>query len=536
MDVKRKFHKRIVKLISFVFLFMLVLSQQAYAEDLEIFKSEEPANVTALWINNPVVLVNTKEQRLDVSPFQKDGRTMVPLRFISESLGAKVGWTESENKITVTLDGTNIDLWLGKTEAKVNNHTVKLDVPAMSSKSRTMVPLRFISENLKQKVDFNPKTNKITITANGANTQQATSYQAPEVKNESGLTVRDIVSNDNKYNGVSSQDDLSAKYSITFTNFQQNGEFKGKIEWVGFNVIDDLVGYISGDQIIFTQTARYQNNEVKQMNVKVTMEIGGNNRVSGTWKDEQTGTTGTTYFEFTPAKETPVKTAPTKTPEITYIGDFDTKGYPFGDVTVTFGNNIKFDGEVKVNANNFIAIGVVTYPDKTKVIGRFVNGKPDGMCSIMYPNKAAYLLDFNYGKPIDVYQANTIPTFKADELDVYKAHEVDVFKAEPIGSFKADNIDYFQADDIDYFQADSIEPYKADMIELYKAEQVEKISAEDIKKYEAEVAKLNPPGAHSNIGLGGFTSPDYMNPLVQAWTSHMMRLPYLMNNNMVYSN
>ncbi|MDF2524721.1 MAG: hypothetical protein K0R31_2362 [Clostridiales bacterium] len=171
----------------------------------------------------------------------------------------------------------------------------------------------------------------------------------------------------------------------------------------------------------------------------------------------------------------------------------------------------------------------VTYPDGKKVIGRFVNGKPDGLCSIIYSGKEAYLVDFKYGKPVKFYAAKTIPVYKADEIAVYKAHEIEVFQA--------DNIEIFQADDIEEFHAENIEPYKAEMIKQYQAEQVEKsVAVVNIEKYESEIAELNPPGeSHSDIPVGGFTSPDYMNPLVQMWTAHMTALPYLINNNMYYS-
>lgn len=490
---------------------MICLLQYAYAQDLSA-----PSKNAVLWLNNPIGLVNNVEHRLDVNPFMKDGRTMVPLRFIGESLGAQVGWSVSEQKITISLDGNSVILWIGKSEARINNNTISMDVPAMISNSRTLVPLRFVSENLKLKVDFNNETQQITITSGNPKGQQSvTPTTLPQSANE--RTVRDLVSSNKKYIGLSTQGDYSSKYSIIFTDFEQTGEFKGKIEWIGYNVTDDLVGLISGDEIFFKQIARYQNNRSNPMDVDVTMRIESSSRVSGEWEDKLTGNIGTTWFEYAPIETTPAK----------FIGNFDAKGFPTGKATVNCGNNITFDGEVKVEANNLIAMGVINYPDGTKVIGRFVNGRPDGLSSIIYPNETAYLIDFVYGEPIDVYVANTIPTYRADELEVYKAHDIEIFQAE--------DVEYFQADDIEYFQADDIEPYKAEMIELYQAEQVDRFESVNIERYKAEVVKLSPPGSSPSIPIGGFTSPNYMNPLVQMWTSHMMKLPYLINNNMTYA-
>ncbi len=483
------------------------------------------SKIIILGLDSPYALVNNVKYKLDVSPFLKDGRTMVPLRFISEQIGAQVEWLQSEEKITISLNGNRIILRIGKSEAIINGKSVFMDVPAMTSNGRTLIPIRFVSENLKLKVAFNNKTKQITLTSGDSNEQQI-APPTTQPLNDNERMVRDIVSSNKKYTGVSTQGSISSKYNITFTDFTQTGQFKGEIEWIGYNVTDDIAGYILRDEILFKQTARHQNNKTTPLDVNITMKIGSNNRVSGTWVDVLNGTKGTTWFEYTTSEAKQAK----------YSGNFDAKGFPTGKATVNFGDNITFTGEVKVEANNFIAIGVVTYPDGTKVIGRFVNGKPDGLNSIIYSNRTAYLIDFKYGKPIDAYVANTIPTYKADELAVYKAHEIEIFKADDIKQFQADTIEQFKADDIKQFKADDIQPYKAEMIKLYQAQPVEKFkSTVNIQRFEAEVAKLNPPGAYPSIPIGGFKSPNYMNPMVQAWTSHMMKLPYLINNGMTYS-
>lgn len=548
--MKQKYQRHVAQFV-FAILFMLGISQPVSAEDLDGFWSDDVQNysadslgVTELWLNKPNGLVNNIEETLDVSPFLKDGRTMVPLRFIGESAGADVKWSDEEQKITITLNGNTILLWIGKSDAKINNNTVSLDVPAMKYNNRTVVPLRFVSENLKLNVDFNDGTKKITITNSKTNSPQPSTTQKPSLSTN-GSKINDIVNNNKTYTGQSTSGAYSQEFNITFTDVKQSGEFKGKLEWVGFNVTDDIEGVISGDQILFSQIARHQNDQTTPMDTDITMKIDSNNRVSGTWKDNQNGNAGTLWFNSAPSKSMPQDpAAQKKAPEIVYEGNFDSKGYPIGKTKIEFGNYFTFDGEINVEKNNAVAIGVVSYPDKTKVIGRFVNGKPDGLNSIIYPNKKAYLIDFTYGDPVDVYVANTIPTYKSDELEIYKSHDIGVIQADDIGYFRGDEIDYFQADDIDYFQADDIdifqaddiEPYKAEMIELYQAEQVEKIATvADVEKYEADVAKLNPPGSKSDIPSGGFRSPDYMNPMVQMWTSHMLKLPFLMNNNMSYA-
>ncbi|WP_339209195.1 copper amine oxidase N-terminal domain-containing protein [Paenibacillus sp. FSL K6-3182] len=80
----------------------------------------------------------------DVKPEIKNNRIMVPLRVISENLGAKVNWSNSE--ITLTKSEIKVTLKLNSSTAVINGKTVLLDVKPFIKNNRTIVPLRFISE------------------------------------------------------------------------------------------------------------------------------------------------------------------------------------------------------------------------------------------------------------------------------------------------------------------------------------------------------------------------------------------------------
>lgn len=88
----------------------------------------------------------------DVVPFVQDGRTLVPVRFISESLGADVDWEASTSTITVNLDGKTIKMVLGSTIYTVNGEQQILDISAQTVNDRTMIPLRAMAEALGKKV------------------------------------------------------------------------------------------------------------------------------------------------------------------------------------------------------------------------------------------------------------------------------------------------------------------------------------------------------------------------------------------------
>jgi hypothetical protein len=106
---------------------------------------------------------------LDSPPIIKNGRTLVPIRTIIEALKGSIGWDGTTRKATVTLGSTTIELWIGKNVATVNGKNTPIDstnalvVPEIIS-SRTMLPLRFVSENLGCSVVWATATKTITIT------------------------------------------------------------------------------------------------------------------------------------------------------------------------------------------------------------------------------------------------------------------------------------------------------------------------------------------------------------------------------------
>lgn len=83
-----------------------------------------------------------------------DGRTMVPMRAIFEKLQSEVIWDQENQSVTATKGNTSVKLTIGDVSAHVNNSANTLDVPPMLIEETTYVPLRFVSESLGAKVDY----------------------------------------------------------------------------------------------------------------------------------------------------------------------------------------------------------------------------------------------------------------------------------------------------------------------------------------------------------------------------------------------
>lgn len=99
----------------------------------------------------------------NVMPVIENGRTLVPIRAVSETLKAEVEWYDDTQEITVTKGDIFVKMAIGNSKAYVNGSEQQLDTPPTIRNGRTLVPLRFIAEALRLKVDWNEDRHTITI-------------------------------------------------------------------------------------------------------------------------------------------------------------------------------------------------------------------------------------------------------------------------------------------------------------------------------------------------------------------------------------
>lgn len=124
-------------------------------------------NQIVLTINQKTAKVFGETVENDVAPVIRNDRTMLPARFIAENLGAEVEWNESEPDIVkITKENIKILIYIGYDKAYVNDEIIILDGPAFIENDRTYTPLRFIAENLGAKVEWDEKSQSVTITKN----------------------------------------------------------------------------------------------------------------------------------------------------------------------------------------------------------------------------------------------------------------------------------------------------------------------------------------------------------------------------------
>lgn len=126
--------------------------------------------IIRLYIDKTTYYVNDEMKTMDVAPIIKESRTLLPIRYVAEALGADVAWDPAERKVTITFKGTTIELWIDKNTARVNGEYKLIDAsnpkvaPIIIPPGRTMLPIRFIAENLGCKVDWDPNLREVKIT------------------------------------------------------------------------------------------------------------------------------------------------------------------------------------------------------------------------------------------------------------------------------------------------------------------------------------------------------------------------------------
>lgn len=142
-------------------------------------KSDE---VILLNIGKPNMLVSGIETAIDtdtkVTPVLVNNTTLVPIRAIIEAFGGQVSWDSKSKKVTITYNKNKVELWLNNTSAVVNGKKVTTTIAPKEINGRTMVPLKFVSENLGLCVNWEGTTKSISI---GSPTDYVASFGSEKI-------------------------------------------------------------------------------------------------------------------------------------------------------------------------------------------------------------------------------------------------------------------------------------------------------------------------------------------------------------------
>lgn len=97
------------------------------------------------------------------APYIRDGRTMLPFRFIGEAMGAEVDWNGAAREAIFRKGDRVVKLTIGSREAVINGQPVQLDAPPELVNATTMVPVRFVAEGLGVELEWLSATKQVII-------------------------------------------------------------------------------------------------------------------------------------------------------------------------------------------------------------------------------------------------------------------------------------------------------------------------------------------------------------------------------------
>lgn len=124
------------------------------------------APVAAMSFEDVQVLFNHRTLELLTGPENRNGISIAPLREIFEASDGVLYWYPVEKRVRAVRPGTDMQLTIGNPEVQINDQTRTLEVAPYIKQGRTMVPLQFLADTLNVTVTFNPASGQICLTSN----------------------------------------------------------------------------------------------------------------------------------------------------------------------------------------------------------------------------------------------------------------------------------------------------------------------------------------------------------------------------------
>lgn len=139
---------------------IMVFTSPCFASDDVVY---DFFKIVRLYIGEKDAEVNFQPATMEQPAFVKAGRTLVPFRFLGESLGAEISWNNEKQQAVLKLKSTEVIVKIGSKIAYVNGKMQTLDVPAETKNGRTFVPLRFMSEAFGAYVNYYSENEMVEV-------------------------------------------------------------------------------------------------------------------------------------------------------------------------------------------------------------------------------------------------------------------------------------------------------------------------------------------------------------------------------------
>lgn len=214
------------------------------------------------------VIVSGEKVSFDVMPEIIGGRTFVPVRAIFEAMGANVEWDSAAMMVTGEKLGRTVELTVGRKEAFYGNEAVTMDAEPIIKDGRTLVPVRYVAEGLGYKAEWNEEERTVIITHDEKNISYCDGknyipnfgamYNLEGVKTEDGVYIydlKDIAERDP--NALCVKDYMDILYDLGYAYFKDEAIAENGAEGTLYSFVKDKmliaigVIYVEGEPGLF---------------------------------------------------------------------------------------------------------------------------------------------------------------------------------------------------------------------------------------------------------------------------------------------
>ena len=180
------------------------------------------------------IKVNNKYIASDVTPFIKSGTTYVPIRFVADALNVdSINWNSTTKSVSIKDSDTTILLFVNQNYAYVNDEYGSLSNNAILVNERTFVPIRFVSEILGANVDWDDNTSTVLISTKSATDSNSNSSSSSSTSKNPTSSSKPLNNSNNQTSSSqanTSYDDDSVYWLSRIIEAEAGGEpFKGKV-------------------------------------------------------------------------------------------------------------------------------------------------------------------------------------------------------------------------------------------------------------------------------------------------------------------
>ncbi len=177
------------KLISIITIIMIITS----IFPVSVFGSDIPNNDIDIFVNGKLI----EKYHDNMRPFiDNNSRTQVPLRTLAEAMGFEVIWEGKTSKITIPTENGNVVLQIGSNKVQTPDGTISMDTAAVIINGRTYVPIRFVSEALGWTVGYKQNRDNSGKSASRAThiitVDKITESGTTTTKEENGIMVQGV--------------------------------------------------------------------------------------------------------------------------------------------------------------------------------------------------------------------------------------------------------------------------------------------------------------------------------------------------------